>query len=80
MHILIAAMPFSGHVLPLLGVAHALVNRGHSVTFYTGAAFQTHVKSAGGTWLPFNHAPDFDQKDPDPALPRCVQVMVCWQC
>lgn len=70
MHILIAAMPFSGHVLPLLGVAHALVNRGHSVTFYTGAAFQTHVKSAGATWLPFNHAPDFDQKDPDPAFPK----------
>lgn len=35
---MVTAMPFSGHVAPVLAVAAALVARGHDVRFYTGSA------------------------------------------
>ena len=40
---MVTAMPFSGHVAPVLAVAEALVARGHDVRFYTGAAFRERV-------------------------------------
>jgi UDP:flavonoid glycosyltransferase YjiC (YdhE family) len=47
MRALVTCWPFTGHVHGQLAVAAALRARGHEVAFYTGAAAQPIVKSAG---------------------------------
>lgn len=69
-HILVAAMPFGGHVPPVAGVATALVERGHRVTFHTGAKYRRQAQATGATWLPWRHARDFDDADVHAAFPR----------
>ena len=36
---LLSAMPFTGHVAPMLALAETLVARGHDVRVHTGSAF-----------------------------------------
>ena len=67
---LVTAMPFTGHVAPLCAVAEALVNRGHDVRFYTGAAFRAKVEATGATFAPWRTAPDFDENDVQATFPR----------
>ncbi|APU14675.1 glycosyltransferase [Actinoalloteichus fjordicus] len=45
--VLIAAVPFFGHVRPLRVIAADLVERGHEVTFLTGSAFRAAVERTG---------------------------------
>lgn len=60
---LLAAMPFTGHVIPMLAVAEALLGRGHSVRVYTGSAFRDRVEASGAVFVPWRNAPDFDEND-----------------
>ncbi|WP_019181535.1 glycosyltransferase [Microbacterium yannicii] len=69
---LLSAMPFTGHVTPLCAVAAALVNRGHDVRFYTGAAFQAKVEASGARFVGWQEAPDFDENDLSTTFPRLV--------
>lgn len=69
---LLAAMPFTGHVVPLTAVAAALVARGHEVRFYTGAAFRERVEASGTAFVPWRDAPDFDENDLSATFPRLV--------
>lgn len=79
---LLSAMPFTGHVAPLLAIAAALTARGHDVRVYTGAAFRQAVEDVGGRWIGWQRAPDFDENDLPATFPRLVgrkgiaQVMV----
>lgn len=70
--ILLSALPFTGHVTPLLAVTEALVARGHAVRFYTGSAFRERVEAAGATLVPWRIAPDFDENDLAATFPRLV--------
>ena len=67
---LLAAMPFTGHVSPMIALAEALVARGHDVRFYTGSAFAGAVRASGATLVPWREAPDFDENDLAATFPR----------
>lgn len=67
---LLSAMPFTGHVTPLRAVAHALVERGHDVRFYTGSAFRAGVEASGAVLVPWRRAPDFDENNLRATFPR----------
>ncbi|WP_432564806.1 glycosyltransferase [Kineococcus sp. SYSU DK003] len=67
--VLVTAMPFSGHVIPLTHVAEALVRAGHRVRFHTGSRFTQSVRAAGAQELPWRHAPDFDEHDLSATFP-----------
>lgn len=70
--ILIAAMPFTGHVAPMLAVAEELAARGHDVRFYTGSAFRAKVEACGARFIPWTAAPDFDENDLPATFSRLV--------
>lgn len=69
---LLMAMPFTGHVTPLCAVAERLVQRGHDVRFYTGAAFQSKVEASGARFVPWRAATDFDENDLVTTFPRLI--------
>ncbi|MEU4160314.1 nucleotide disphospho-sugar-binding domain-containing protein [Actinoplanes sp. NPDC026670] len=48
-HIALMSVPLHGHVNPMLGVAAELVDRGHRVTFASGAAFAPLIAETGAT-------------------------------
>lgn len=56
---LIGTVPLVGHVSPVLPVARELVNRGHEVCWYTGAAFQAKVESTGARFAPITSGLDY---------------------
>lgn len=56
--ILLASLPFAGHVGALAAVSNELVERGHDVVVHTGAKYRH--KFEGAQWLPWKLAPDFD--------------------
>ncbi len=70
--VLLSAMPFTGHVTPLLAVAAALVARGHDVRFYTGGAFRSKIDATGARFVPWQQASDFDENDIAATFPRLV--------
>ena len=66
---LLASTPVPGHVLPMAGLAHRLVERGHEVRWYTGAAFADHVARTGARHCPVTHARDWSLRDMNDAVP-----------
>jgi UDP:flavonoid glycosyltransferase YjiC (YdhE family) len=74
MRILLAAVPFTGHVLPVLGLARALRGRGHEVSVHTGAKFADRVRDAGAEHLPWTRAPDFDDTDLAATFPALART------
>lgn len=46
MKVLIASMPATGHVNPMLAIARILMTDGHEVTVHTGSTFRTRVEAA----------------------------------
>ncbi|MDL5353088.1 glycosyltransferase [Microbacterium sp. zg-YB36] len=70
--IMLTAMPFTGHVTPMLAVAEQLLARGHDVRFYTGSAFRDAIGAVGARAVPWTEAPDFDEHDMAATFPRLV--------
>lgn len=68
--ILVASLPFAGHVGPLSALAGELVRRGHEVVAYTGAKYQQRYVAAGASWLPWRKATDFDDADLAATFPK----------
>jgi len=66
---LIATQPITGHVLPALPIARALVHRGHEVRWYTGAKFRHRVEATGAHFEPYRVAYDFDDGDYNAGFP-----------
>ena len=66
---LVATQPVTGHVLPALPIARALVDRGHEVRWYTGAKFKDRVEATGAHFEPYRVAYDFDDSDYNAAFP-----------
>jgi UDP:flavonoid glycosyltransferase YjiC (YdhE family) len=61
--VMIAVMPFAGHVAPLAAVAAGFVEAGHDVRVYTGAAHAERFATIGADVVPWARAPDFDEHD-----------------
>ena len=61
--IIVASLPFAGHVGPMTAVAGELASRGHQVLAYTGAKYAQRFQAAGAQWLPWERATDFDDSD-----------------
>ena len=68
--ILVASLPFAGHVGVLGPIAAELSGRGHDVVAYTGAKYRDRFLAAGADWLPFTHATDFDDANLADVFPR----------
>ncbi|MDX1414808.1 MAG: hypothetical protein R3293_11505 [Candidatus Promineifilaceae bacterium] len=56
---LLATVPSTGHLLPVLPVARRLVSRGHEVAWITGAAFAARVTQTGARFFAWPPAIDF---------------------
>ncbi|HET6673500.1 MAG TPA: nucleotide disphospho-sugar-binding domain-containing protein [Agromyces sp.] len=61
--VMIAVMPFHGHVAPMAAVAEAFIEAGHSVRVYTGAAHADRFTAVGARVVTWTSAPDFDEHD-----------------
>ncbi|RZS66176.1 UDP:flavonoid glycosyltransferase YjiC (YdhE family) [Agromyces ramosus] len=61
--VMIAVMPFQGHVAPMAAVARAFVEAGHGVRVYTGSAHADRFTAVGAQALRWTSAPDFDEHD-----------------
>ncbi|MGW9629348.1 glycosyltransferase [Agromyces sp. NPDC055520] len=61
--VMIAVMPFHGHVAPLAAVAEAFLAAGHGVRVYTGAAHAARFEELGAAVIRWQEAPDFDEHD-----------------
>ncbi|MRX44980.1 glycosyltransferase [Agromyces kandeliae] len=61
--VMIAVMPFAGHVAPLAAVAAAFVDAGHRVRVYTGRAYADRFAALGAEPVSWSTAPDFDELD-----------------
>lgn len=60
---MIAVIPFHGHVAPMAAVAEAFVESGHRVRVYTGSAHAARFAAVGARVVPWHSAPDFDEHD-----------------
>jgi UDP:flavonoid glycosyltransferase YjiC (YdhE family) len=69
---LLATTPSAGHVIPTLPLASALVDRGHEVRWYTGAAFAPAIEAAGTIHCPMVEGYDFGGRDIEEAFPELV--------
>lgn len=68
--ILVAAMPFAGHVAPISGVVAELIARGHDVAVYTGRRYLARFEELGAAGIPWTAAPDFDEHDLGATFPE----------
>jgi UDP:flavonoid glycosyltransferase YjiC (YdhE family) len=69
-NILIASISAAGHVNPATSIARTLVERGHTVHWYTGSAFRSTVEGTGAHYEPVVDALDIDANALDTAFPE----------
>lgn len=69
MRVLVATVPLTGHVHPMLLVVRALVERGHEVVWYGAGKFAAMIEAAGARFAPMRAAPDWDDADVEGAFP-----------
>ena len=69
MRVLVATVPLTGHVHPMLLVVRALVERGHEVIWYGARKFATQIEATGARYAPTQAAPDLDDARLDEQLP-----------
>src|SRR5690625_2209455 len=67
---MLTAMPFAGHARPIRAVAAELVRRGHDVRVYTGRSYVEQFEEVGARGVPWQVAPDFDERDYAATFPR----------
>lgn len=68
--VMLAVMPFSGHVAPMRAVARAFAAAGHRVRVYTGSAHADTFRADGAEPVLWVRAPDFDENDLPATFPR----------
>ncbi|MGK5739861.1 glycosyltransferase [Micromonospora sp. URMC 103] len=64
-----AAIPFQGHVSPVLTVAADLVRRGHDVVVYTGSRFAGRARATGARFRALPPEIDLDDRELDTHFP-----------
>lgn len=67
---MMTAMPFAGHARPVRAVAAELVRRGHDVRVYTGRSYAAMFTEVGARAVPWEAAPDLDERDLAATFPR----------
>ncbi len=67
--ILVATVPLTGHVQPMLLLVRDLVERGHDVTWYAATKFAPAIDKIGARHVPMRAAIDWDDADIETALP-----------
>jgi len=67
--VMIAVMPFAGHVAPIAAVTAAFVEAGHRVRVYTGRGYADRFAALGAEVVPWAIAPDFDERDLSSTFP-----------
>lgn len=60
MNILIANVPFSGHIYPTLPLAKELVKRGHHVTYILTNQWKDRIEETGAVFVPYIDDADFN--------------------
>lgn len=68
--ILLATVPFDGHVSPLTGLAVHLQQCGHDVRWYVGGHYGQRVEKLGLRHYPNVHAPVINQENMDELFPE----------
>ena len=74
MRLLMTALGSYGDVLPIVGLASAMIARGHQATIIANPHFQTVVESAGVSYLPLGTRQEYDDlahHPPDCLLQSC---------
>ena len=69
---LFASIPVPAHSTNPLPFAARLVERGHEVLWYAGAAFHDRIAAVGATPVPYRAATDFSGRDVEEAFPQLV--------
>lgn len=83
--ILIVTMPGDGHFPPLATVAEELINRGHTIWWYTGKEFQSKIEQIGCIYKPMSAAYDFGGMNRQEAYPQLEglqglsALIGCWK-
>jgi MGT family glycosyltransferase len=72
--IIIASVPFHGHLTPLLTVAKGFVERGDDVRLVTGSRFADKVSATGATFVPLPTAIDFDDRSLIDSFPERAKL------
>lgn len=67
--LLVATVPLTGHVHPMLLLVRTLRARGHELTWYAARKFEPAITATGATFAPMRAAPDWDDADVEAALP-----------
>ncbi len=68
-HLLVATVPLTGHVHPMLLLVRSLIARGHHVQWYAAKKFAGSIQATGATFAPMRAAHDWDDADVESALP-----------
>jgi MGT family glycosyltransferase len=67
--LLVATIPLTGHVHPMLLLVESLVARGHEVWWTAARKFEGAIRRAGARYEPPRDAPDWDDADLEAAIP-----------
>lgn len=70
--VMLTAMPFHGHAVPMAAVAEAFVRDGHAVRVYTGRAHAARFEDVGAEAVLWDAARDFDELDLSATYPELV--------
>ncbi len=69
-------VPAHGHTNPTLPLVQELVDRGHSVIYYSFDAFSAAITRAGATFRSYQHLMTVDYTRPDPNLFRLTTMLL----
>jgi UDP:flavonoid glycosyltransferase YjiC (YdhE family) len=70
MKILIGSTPATGHLNPLLAIAHILLAEGNEVAFLSGSVLRDRIETIGATFYPLPPGADFDLRDVSSVCPE----------
>jgi UDP:flavonoid glycosyltransferase YjiC (YdhE family) len=74
MKILIASLPATGHLNPLLAITRILQADGHEIAFLTGTAFRARIEGSGVKFFALPPAADFDPQDVFSVVPELKSI------
>jgi MGT family glycosyltransferase len=74
MKILITSTPATGHLNPLLAIAHILIAEGHEVAFLSGSALRSRIEGIGAPFHAFPAGADLDLRDLLSVVPELKDI------
>lgn len=74
LNLLFATMPVPGHVVPLLPIARALIERGHHVRWCTGEVFAARIAATGAEFVAMDPSIDHQGRNADELFPERTRL------